>query len=101
MSLTETERTWFKETIRDYYPEEYCRIYGQDQGVASNLTKKQMKAEAKSAGIRCFNTMENEEIGRCLEAKRSGNQELVEAIEARSRIRMNARLNRYRFGVRS
>jgi phage/plasmid primase-like uncharacterized protein len=78
--MTETERKQLKELVRKHYPELYVKNYGVDKEVAPELTQKRIKGEAKSLGIRHFNSMTHDERVAAIEAKRKGDTTKLQSL---------------------
>lgn len=79
------DRAFMKRLMCGAYPEKAVELYGADDPmVAVELSKKDLKAEAKQAGIRHFNSMSREELAQALKLKKDPDQTKIESLEAKA-----------------
>lgn len=85
MKSTLADRAFMKRLMCGAYPEKAVELYGADDPmVAVELSKKDLKAEAKQAGIRHFNSMSREELAQALKLKKDPDQTKIESLEAKA-----------------
>lgn len=92
--MTESEKRWFKEMVRIYYPEKFKELHPDEvqaeqesKVYVEKLPLSALKKKAKEKGIKYFNAMEKDEVILALSLKGDNDEEglskLVEDVKQR------------------
>lgn len=86
-NTTEADKKFFKDMLRQYYPDEFARLHPdeaeaekQSEKYILNMSKSELKKRAKELKIKWFSAMDNEQLLEALFLKANGEEEKLNSL---------------------